>query len=124
MSIYYNNEKTENNEYVQMVDLFYKKPNDKKKVISMSIKKSLPNDKDRTIERFIKSFVTDNTKIINIPLTSTHPFDGELYSYAIQKPNKNEYDCLYLIYYLKFYDTFNIWLLIEYAEFMFELIFF
>lgn len=115
MSIYYNNEKTENNEYVQMVDLFYKKPNDKK-VISMSIKKSLPNDKDRTIERFIKNFVTDNTKIINIPLTSTHPFDGELYSYAIQKPNKNEYDCLYLIYYLKFYDTFNNLLIKMYSD--------
>jgi len=116
MSIYYNNEKTENNEYVQMVDLFYKKPKDKKKVISMCIKKSLPNDKDRAIERCIKNFLTDNTKIINIPLTSAHPFDGELYSYAIQKPNKNEYDCLYLIYYLKFYDTFNNLLIKMYSD--------
>ena len=111
MSLYYNNEKTENNEYLKMVDQFYKKQSIKNKVISMSLKKYMPNEKDLKIEKFIKDFLLENeitgNNILTIPLNPKYPFDGELYSYAIQKEYKNENDFLYLIYFLKFYDSFN-----------------
>ena len=112
MSLYHSNEKTENNEYIQMVEHFYKKEEKKKKIISMSIKKYKPNERDIEIEKFIKNLLSENNitadKILNIPYTTEqYHFDGELYSYAIQKENKNENDYLYLIYFLKFYDSFD-----------------
>ena len=104
-------EKLENNDFNQMMDKMYKISQVKKKISSKGIKKNLTTDEDRKIENYVTYLLCENniknSQILNIPLTSKYSFDGNLFSYAIQKINKNENDNLYLIHSLKFYDTFN-----------------
>lgn len=104
-------EKLENNDFNQMMDKMYKISQVKKKISSKGIKKNLTTDEDRKIENYVTYLLCENNiknnQILNIPLTSKYSFDGNLFSYAIQKINKNENDNLYLIHSLKFYDTFN-----------------
>ena len=75
--------------------------------------KSESIENDKKIEKTLDLILSDNitplqlNELINHPLNPKYPFNGELFAYLIQKPNRSEKENYYLLYYLKFYDTFN-----------------
>ena len=77
----------------------------------LNLKKIEVNENDKKVEKIIDEIITENniqlSDLINIPISLNYPFNGELFSYLIQKQNKTEKDNYFLIHYLKFYDTFN-----------------
>ena len=103
-------EKTDNNEIQNMIEKMYTRPQVKNKISSKGIKGHMITVEDKKIDAYVHSLILGNdltiTQFINVPL-DIKTFDGHLFSYAIQKINKNENESLYLIHSLKFYDTFN-----------------
>ena len=83
----------------------------KKDNIAISPKKYEPNENDKKAEKIIDLILSNNNiqlnELINFPISQRYPFDGNLFSYLIQKINRTEKDNYFLVYYLKFYDTFN-----------------
>ena len=83
----------------------------KKRMSALGLNKTNINERDKKINNLINMLLleyhTIYSKLINIPITPKFPFNGSLFSYAIQKNNKTDNDNYYLIYYLKFYDVFN-----------------
>ena len=99
------------NDFLNIFGKFEKLSKLKKKISPLGINKPKANEKDKKIDSLINMLLLEYNipynKIINIPITHKFPFNGTLFSYAIQKNNKTDNDNYYLIYYLKFYDAFN-----------------
>ena len=106
-----NNETAKNNDTMSKLDQIMKLSKAKKKLSSLSQNKIIPTDNDKKIidciNMILNEYNIQYNQILNIPITSKYPFNGFLFSYAIQKTNKSELDNLYLIHFLKFYDSFN-----------------
>ena len=83
----------------------------KRKLTTHIKNKEDPSEKDKKISTAINMILSEhiinNSQIINIPINPRHPFDGKIFTYALQKENKTDYDNYYLLHYLKFYDSFN-----------------
>ena len=69
------------------------------------------DETDLGIEKILDKITSENNikleEIINFPVNDKYPFNGELFSHIIKKQNKTEKEISFLIYFLKYYDTFN-----------------
>ena len=105
------NETDKNNDLFPTIDKLFKINKTKKGISTFGLKKNIPNEKDKKIINFINTVLLENNinknQILNIPIKEKIPFDGNLFSYALQKVNKSDNDNLFLIYFLKFYDDFD-----------------
>ena len=83
----------------------------KRKLTSYIKNKEDPSEKDKkiatAINMILSEHIINNSQIINIPINPNRPFDGKLFTYALKKENKTDYDNYYLLHYLKFYDSFS-----------------
>ena len=105
------NEPTGKQNLINLIEKVHMINRIKRKLTSHIKNKDDPSENEKKISTAINMILSEhiinNSQIINIPINPKHPFDGKVFTYALRKENKTDYDNYYLLHYLKFYDSFS-----------------